>query len=133
MKLNIDFKEIITKYILINKLFTTTVKSKYTLDEIINVIEYLLKTGSSWRSLSLSVFKDNYKWQSIYYHFNKIYKQILAKYFKNNVSGKLKYLSVDSSFIKNECAPNSEVGFNGHYKKKRLSKLSLIDDINGIT
>ena len=59
-----------------------------------NVIEYLLKTGSSWRSLSLSVFKGNYKWQSIYYHFNKwnklnifckIYKQILAKYFKNNV------------------------------------------------
>ena len=37
------------------------------------------------------------------------------KYFKINISGKLKYLSIDSSFIKNEYASN--VGFNNQYKK----------------
>ena len=43
---------------------------------------------------------------------------------------KLKYLSVDTSFIKNYYASN--VAFNGYCKKKRLSKLSLIVDSNGI-
>ena len=39
-------------------------------------------------------------------------------------------ISIDSSFIKNEC---SEKGaFNGYNKKKRLFKLSTIVDINGV-
>ena len=58
--------------------------------------------------------------------------QLLTRYFKQNFSGKLKFLSVDSSFIKNEYATKNIVGFNGHYKKKRLSKLSLIVDVNGV-
>ena len=48
--------------------------------------------------------------------FKNIYIDILKKYFKTNISGKLKYLSIDSSFIKNEYASN--VGFNNQYKKK---------------
>ena len=105
-----------------------------------NIIEYILITGSSWRSLNLPIFKDSgIKWQSFYYHFKKfsdnhvfenVYKTLLTKYFKTNKSGKLKYLSIDTSFIKNECASN--VAFNGYCKKKRLSKLSLIVDSNGI-
>lgn len=88
----------------------------------------------------MPIFKDNcIKWQSFYYHFKKfsdnrvfenVYKSLLSKYFRTNISGKLKYLSIDSSFIKNEYASN--VAFNGCYKKKRLSKLSLIVDSNGI-
>ena len=62
--------------------------------------------------------------------FKNIYIDILKKYFKINISGKLKYLSIDSSFIKNEYASN--VGFNNQYKKKRLSKLSLIVDSKGV-
>ena len=139
MKLNISFIEYIKEYIISNKLFIQNHKSKYTLDEILTVIEYILVTGSSWRSLNLGIFKQQYIWQSFYYHFYKfckmnlfknIYTDILKKYFKTNISGKLKYLSIDSSFIKNEYASN--VDFNNQYKKKRLSKLSLIVDSKGV-
>jgi transposase len=141
MKLNLDFKDIIKEYIIKNNLFIKTIKSKYTLDDILKVLVYILSNGASWRSLDLEIFENKYKWQSIYYHFNKwnklnifekIYKQLLTKYFKKNLSGKLKFLSVDSSFIKNECASKKLVALNGHYKKKRLCKLSLIVDSNGI-
>ena len=107
-----------------------------------NIIEYLFKTRSFWRSLSYQFLKaiinSNLYIITLIRRWNKfnisckIHKQILAKYFKNNVSGKLKYLSADLSFIKNEYALKSEVGFNNQYKKKRLSKLSLIVDSKGV-
>jgi transposase len=142
MILNFNFKDLIKDYIIDHNILHKRYKSKLNLDDILNVIEYILKTGASWRSLNLPIFKDMYKWQSYYYHFNKwsklgifkiIYLSILKKYFKNNKSGKLKYLSIDTSFVKNEYGPINSVGFNGHYKKKRLSKLSLIVDVNGVT
>ena len=105
-----------------------------------DVIEYVLRTGASWRTLNLAIFKKNdTKWQSIYYHFVKfskakvfenVYRDLLNKYFKKNKSGKLKYLSLDSSFVKNQCA--SDVEYSGAWKKKRLSKISLIVDSNGV-
>lgn len=113
--------------------------SIYKLDEILNVIEYVLITGASWRSIDLAIFDNRYKWQSIYYHFNKfsrlnifekIYIEILSFYFKYNKSGKLKYLSSDTSFIKNEYASKTNFGYTG---KKRTSKLSLIVDSNGVS
>ena len=54
----------------------------------------------------------------------------MNKYFKKDRSSKLKYLSVDTSFIRNQYSSN--VAFNGFVKKKRLSKLSMIIDFNGI-
>ena len=86
------------------------------------------------------MFNDlNIKWQSIYHHFQKfsranvfknVYLKLLNRYFKINRSGKLKYLTVDTSFLKNHYASN--VAFNGYCKKKRLSKLSLVVDSNGV-
>jgi len=138
IKLAVSFKGVIKDYILAHGLYEPTKQTKYTLDQILDVIEYVLITGSSWRSLDLPIFKSaGFKWRSIYYHFQKfsdnhvfenVYKNLLHTYFKVNKSGKLKYLSVDSSFIKNEYASN--VGVNGFYKKKRLSKLSLVTDSN---
>ena len=140
LKLDISFKDLIKQYVINNGIYKPTKQTKHTLDKIMNIIEYILITGSSWRSLNLPIFKDNdIKWQSFYYHFRKfsdnrvfenVYKSLLTKYFRTNMSGKLKYLSIDSSFIKNEYASN--VAFNGYYKKKRLSKLSLVVDSNGI-
>lgn len=139
IKLNLDFKVHIKSYILTHGLFKQNYNSKYSLDTILGVIEYVLKTGSSWRSLDLDIFKNNdIKWQSIYYHFDKfsrakvfenVYSQILNDYFKKNKSNKLKYLSIDASMVRNYYASN--VGFNGFYKKKKWSKLSLIVDSNG--
>ena len=56
--------------------------------------------------------------------------QLLDVYFKRNKSGKLKHLSVDTSFVRNQCSKH--VAFNGYYKKQRLSKLSMIVDSNGV-
>lgn len=140
VQLNISFKDHIRKYILDHQLFKPTTNTKYTLDQILNVIEYVLITGASWRSINLPLFTNlNIRWQSIYYHFQKfskanvfkkVYLQLLDKYFKWNRSNKLKYLSVDTSFVRNKCSKH--VAFNGYYKKKRLSKLSMIVDSNGV-
>ena len=140
IKLIVSFKDLIRNYVQIHSLFVPTTNSKYTLDQILDVIEYVLITGSSWRSLDLPIFNStNIKWQSIYYHFQKfskanvfknVYLQLLNKYFKKDRSSKLKYLSVDTSFIRNQCSSN--VAFNGFVKKKRLSKLSMIVDSNGV-
>ena len=53
MKLNINFKDIIKEYIINNNLYIKTIKSKYTLEDILKVIEYILVSGASWRSLNL--------------------------------------------------------------------------------
>ena len=141
VQLNVSFKEHIRKFILNNYLFKPTTNTKYTLDQILDVIEYVLITGASWRSIDLPIFNElNIRWQSIYYHFQKfskanvfkkVYLQLIDAYFKRNRSGKLKYLSVDTSFLKNLDASN--VAFNGYCRKKRLSKLSLIVDSNGVS
>jgi transposase len=140
IKLDVSYKEHIRNYIIENHFYKPTTNTKYTLDQIIDVIEYVLITGSSWRSLDLSIFKTtDIRWQSIYYHFRKfvkanifkkVYLILLQKYFRINASGKLKYLSVDTSFIRNQSASN--VAYNGFYKKKRLSKLSIIVDSKGV-
>jgi transposase len=140
VQLNVSFKDHIRRFILNNNLFKPTTNTKYTLDQILDVIEYVLITGASWRSIDLPIFNElNIRWQSIYYHFQKfskanvfkkVYLQLLDVYFKQNRSGKLKYLSVDTSFVRNQCSKH--VAFNGYYKKKRLSKLSMIVDSNGV-
>ena len=133
------FKKSCENYILKNNLFKPTKNSIYTIAEILDVIEYILVTGSSWRSLKLSVFGGKYKWESIYYHFNKfsvanvfqnIYFELLDDYFKTNMSSKLKYISTDTSFVKNQYA--SDAKYNGYCKKKKLSKISFIVDSFGV-
>ena len=140
VQLNVSFKDHIRRFILNNNLFKPTTNTKYTLDQILDVIEYVLITGASWRSIDLPIFNElNIRWQSIYYHFQKfskanvfkkVYLQLLDVYFKRNKSGKLKHLSVATSFVRNQCSKH--VAFNGYYKKKRLSKLSMIVDSNGV-
>ena len=62
IELNIDFKVHLKKYILKHKLFKANHNSIYTLDRILRVIEYVLKTGSSWRTLDLEIFDPDLKW-----------------------------------------------------------------------
>jgi transposase len=139
LQLNISYKECIKAHIIKNNHYKQNHNSLYTLDDILNVIEYVMITGASWRSLNLPIFNGKIKWQSIYYHFNKfckldifkkVYLELLDTYFKSNKSGKLKYLSVDTSFVKNEYASDTNFGY---CKKKRTSKLSMIVDSNGIS
>ena len=75
INLIISFKDLIRDYIQFHSLFVPTTNSKYILDQILDVIEHVLITGSSWRSLNLPIFySTNIKWQSIYYHFQKFSK-----------------------------------------------------------
>jgi transposase len=138
ISLKLSFKACLKQYIEKNNLFKKGPNTRYDLDDILDVIEYILITGASWRSLNLPVFTGKYKWQSIYTHFNRlckanvfklVYLDLLSTYLKTNKSGKLKYLSIDTSFIKNEYASDCNFGWN---KKKKCSKLSLITDSNGV-
>ena len=144
MKLNISLKELIKNFIIKNGYYKISPSTKYTLNNILDVIEFVLKTGSSWRSLKLNLFTSlngsQIKWESFYYHFNKfkkskvfekIYINLLHKYLKINRSGKLKYILIDSSYIKNDNAIE-KTNYNPHFGKKKCSKLSLLTDKNGI-
>jgi len=134
----VTFKDYIKEYIKINNLYKQGPHSKYSLDEILNVIEYVLVNGISWRSLNSPIHLKHFKWQSFYHHFNKfckmnvfknVFMNLFNKYISINKSMKLKYLSVDTSCIKNEYSKDSNFGY---IKKKRTSKLSIIVDSNGV-
>jgi transposase len=108
--------------------------TKYKLDDILTNIIYVLKTGISWRSLSLN---PTIKWQAIYFHFNrfvrfgifkKLFLQLRYKYIKNNNSNiKL----IDSSFIMNKYGRN-KIARNKFFKNKNCNKISVLTDVNGI-
>ncbi len=61
MQINLDLKNNVKLYIVENNLFNKTHKLKYTLNEILNAIFFVLITGCSWRSFSDSVFCGKYR------------------------------------------------------------------------
>ncbi len=63
--------------------------------------------------------------------FNIVYVTLLNCYMSKNKSLKLKYLSTDTMSIKNEYGTIKNCDF-GYIKKKRMFKLSLIVDSNGM-
>jgi hypothetical protein len=63
--------------------------------------------------------------------FVNVYKILLKKYFKKNKCGKLKYQSIDSSYIYNKYS-DKNIGRNKFYKSKNGKKISAIVDSNGI-
>jgi hypothetical protein len=69
--------------------------------------------------------------------YEKVYKDILMKYYKKCKAFKLKYQSIDSLFIKNKlcimkASHNKNIGRNKFYKNKRGLKISSIVDSFGI-
>jgi hypothetical protein len=71
------------------KLYPNT---KYSLDDILNDIFYVLKTGISWRELRSSV-----NWQSVYFHFQRFVEFNIFKLFylqlRKNILPTLKQIS----------------------------------------
>lgn len=133
----INFVDIICKYIKkhSNKYDFSHYNQKYDLKLIIKELLYFLRTGLSWRD-----YRGDINWHTLYYHhsyfkkynyFKKIYKLMLNKYFKKNKYGKLKYQLIDSSAIKNQFGVN-KIGRNKFYKNKKIMKISLVTDLNGI-
>lgn len=130
-----ELKNIILKTEGLNStyLFSHT-NSKYSIDLIIDELLYFLKSGVSWRMLRSPI---HYK--TLYWHFSKFVEyNIFLKLFKklrqiyldqfivsDNVS-----LLIDSTIIYNKYGIN-KIGRNKFYKNKRVTKISLMTDING--
>ena len=145
MKLNFLFIDELYKFILNNDKLKSTYnfsnkKQKYKLEDILESLFYILKPGISWRE-----FIGPIKWSSLYYHFSLLtkndvfklfYKFLIAKYFSQNRTNKLKYTLIDSTIFYNKYGKNfygnKFIGRNKYYKNKNISKLSLITDSNGI-
>ena len=108
---------------------------KHTLKDYIKGIIEVLHTNISWRSYKgpingriLNNKHNEFVKLGIY---DKLYEECLKKYLKKNKTAKLKYQSIDSTFIKNEYGIEGQ-GRNKLYKSKKGVKLSAIVDSNGI-
>src|SRR3989344_4213972 len=77
--------------------------SKYSIDNILNDILYVLKTGITWRDL-----KSIVNWQSVYFHFKR--------FVTNNIFKKL-YIELRNTYFA---------------KNKNCNKISILTDIKGI-
>lgn len=106
--------------------------SKYSLDNILNDILYVLKTGISWRDLKSSI-----KWNTVYFHFKRfskfnIFKHIFLKfrniYFSNNNTN---IQLIDSTFVMNKYG-KTDVARNIWFKNKKCNKVSLLTDSKGV-
>jgi len=65
--------------------------------------------------------------------YRKTYLHILNCYLKSNKYNKLKFLSIDSTFINNKKNFNKNlIGRNKYYRNKKGIKISTIVDVNGI-
>lgn len=108
---------------------------KYSLEEYLNEIIYVLKTGISWRDL-----KTQINWNSIYKVFRKLvsykimescYQRLLDKYLSKSTQSKLKFILTDTSFIPNKKG-HDVTGYNYYYNRKKGTKISAITDSHGI-
>jgi hypothetical protein len=107
---------------------------KYSLEKILNGIFEVLKNGYVWRNL-----KGIY-WNTIYKAFCKlnrinlfenVYTKLLNRYIKKTPSKKLKIQMTDTSFIRNKNG-SDKMKRNKYMNNKKVMKLSLITDVNGI-
>lgn len=134
-----NIKKELKKVIMNSKLKTTYNKkhpnTHYTLDEILNDIIYVLKTGISWRNLRSKI---NYR--TVFWHykrfadnniFNKLFNVLKTKYFKSAKFTSITDLLLDSTIIYNKCGI-TKLGRNKFYKNKKSLKISLLTDSNGI-
>ncbi len=119
----------------LNKSFDFSKKQqKYSIDEYLNEILYVLKTGISWRDI-----RSHINWNSIYKVFIKLnsynifkisYVDLLNKYIKKSPNKKLRYISTDTTFIPNKNGQDLK-GYNSYYNRKNGTKISLICDSKG--
>lgn len=130
-----EIKKIILKTKKLKRLYSVKhPNTKYKLDDIINDIIYVLKTGISWRSIRTPI-----NFRTLYFHFKRfvkhdifgrLFKKIRNNHINNNNNISDTYI-IDSSFIMNICGKN-KISRNKFFKNKNCNKISLITDDNGI-
>lgn len=140
-KFKFDIKDLLINYLTKNykaKYDFTYPNQKYTLNDIIDGILWILKTGMSYRDYSKISGKIHFNALNTHMLFmvkNDVFKQLYVKllndYIKRNRTSKLKYQLIDTTYINNQYGVQN-LGRNKFYKNKKGYKVSCISDVNGI-
>lgn len=121
-----------------------TKKQKYSPEELITSLLFMTESGLSYRQMEKIQIKNlntTLPRSTLYYHFNKFknnnifglfYNFLLYEYFNSSKAEKLKYQSIDSSFIYNKCGLSDQVARNKYAKNKNCLKISVIIDDNKV-
>lgn len=108
---------------------------KYSLETILEEILYFFKSGISYSHYKGKISKSLLNYYVQIFSKNKIfistYRALHNEYSKNNFYDKLKYLSIDTSFIINKSANYPIIDRNKYMKNKNGIKISCITDSNG--
>jgi hypothetical protein len=134
------------KYILhfVNKKYKNLRKRKYNFDYYIKNFIHVLTDVTKWQSLNLINNNERtFHWKTIYNEYNKwckdnifedAYKNFIGEHYfkmsklKNN---KIINLFIDVTKINNKYG-SEKIGINVEYKKKNITALTVICDINKI-
>lgn len=112
-----------------------TKNQKYDLNLIINEIIYFLQSGITYRhyrgELNCKTLNKHVLFFAEKEIFKNVYEQLYKKYLKKKKYTKLKYQSIDTSFIMNKNG-KQKLGRNKYFKNKRCYKLSFIVDSLGM-
>jgi len=137
MKFNISFNEILKKIIIDNPKIGIFYRkqypnSKYSLDDILTEIIYILKNGIAWKNLRSNINGDTLYWHFRRFVSNNIFNSLFIflrdNYFKShNCSLQI----IDSTCIFNKLGRET-IARNTFYKNKNCNKVSLITDSCGI-
>jgi hypothetical protein len=111
------------------------ISRKYTEAEYFQEIINFLRNSVYWQRyngrINGKVLNNKHNFYTSINLYNKIYEYILDLYFRKCKTRKLKYQSVDSSFIPNKFGCNN-IGRNKYYRNKRGIKIYSIVDSYGI-
>lgn len=110
---------------------------KYELKEILEAILFFIKISSSWKNfiykkINYNTIYKNYIKLNKYKIFELSYLDNLKKYLKKSKNKKLEYVYTDTTTIYNKLNKD-KAKRNAYFKNKKIIKISLITDSNGIT
>lgn len=133
-----DFINFACKYTLNkfpNKYAFITKKQKYNLQIIIIEMIYILKSGISYENYRGPINAKTLNKHILFFAkhdiFGNVYEIMYNKYISINTYSKLKYQSIDTSFIINKNGKQN-LGRNKYCKNKNCYKLSFLVDKNRI-
>ena len=112
---------------------------KYKLKEILEAILFFIKISSSWKNfiyknINYNTIYKNYIKLNKYKIFELSYLNNLKKYLKKSKNKKLEYVYTDTTTIYNKLNKDKDKAKrNAYFKNKKIIKISLITDSNGIT
>lgn len=105
--------------------------------QVVEAILYRLKTGCQWRQLPMKqFFRRQYRWQSVYHHFQKWCKdgswQKVLQYILDKYKSLLDMSSIQLDGTHTPAKRGGEaVGYQGR-KKCKTSNMLILTDSNGI-